>query len=106
MAILIEGLLVLMAAISIISFFSPKKSEKKDETNNKVGLYEVELEIDGEKINVRSEVELLKRYDLDDIYVKHINTFNHYSSEMGQRVYNILESEHSLLKKDDVKWEI
>ena len=71
-----------------------------------MGLYEVDLEIDGEKIHVRSEVELVKQYDLDDIYVKHINTFNHYSSEMGQRVYNILESEHSLLKKDAVKWEI
>ena len=104
MAILLEIIFVIAAIIAIISFFTPNKEESKEQPP-RVGLYECVIKIGKTDYTIKTEVQLVRDYGDNDVHVVHNKIFG-MPKDLSEVGVEILLTEHTLISKEDVKWEI
>ena len=110
MALFVQAIFVIAALIAIISFFAPKDKKKNEGIKIRpVGLYKANVEVKGQTgstpLEVQTEVELVREYGEGEVHIEHKEIFN-VPKELVSDVKEILESEHTLVAKEDVKWNL
>ena len=74
---------------------------KKDQQVSKT-----KIEIDDVEYQISSEVELIRDYGDNDTQIKHNKIFGLRDKNLLIIANEILEAEHSLISKEDVKWKM
>jgi len=107
MAILIELLLGVIGVTTIIIWVVEynKNKEVEDTDGLKIGLYEADIEINNKIYKIKTEVQLVRDYGDNDVHVVHNKIFGLPKENEDIGMEKLL-TEHTLISKEDVKWEI